>query len=178
MVTSPPDATAIGADLDLDLLGILGVAGREWRPTAGAAALVLGQLAEFLDDRQVTVVPPLRPGPIGSLAAPGGLGGGRLLLLALEAIGAVPRRSFFALSAEELVLELAILTAKLCDLLFQLGDPLLGRGVLTPPITGLLPQFEVVASQLRDFAAQLRNILPQLRQPGRLDGRRVNCLQG
>ena len=86
-------------------------------------------------------------GTRGSLATPGGLGGSRLFCLALKAIGAVPTRSLFALSAEELVLELAIFTAKLRDLLFQLGDLLLGRGVLTPPITGLLPQFEVVTPQ-------------------------------
>jgi hypothetical protein len=59
-----------------------------------------------------------------------------------------------------LVLELAILTAKLCDLVFQLGDPLLGRGVLTSPIPGLLPQLEVLASQLGDVSAQLRDFLP------------------
>ncbi len=74
LITSPPDAAAIGADLDLDLLGILGVAGGERHPTPGTTALVLGQLAEVLDDWQVTVVPPLRPGPLRSLAATGGLG--------------------------------------------------------------------------------------------------------
>jgi hypothetical protein len=46
-----------------------------------------------------------------------------------------------------LVLKLAIVTAKLCEFLFQFSDPLLGRSVLTPPITGLLPQFEVVTPQ-------------------------------
>ena len=133
---------------------------------------------KFFDDGQVTVVPPLRPGPIASLTASGRLGRGRLLLLAVEVIGAVPRRSLFALRSEELALELAILTAKLFDLLFQLGDPLLGRGVLTPPITGLLPQFEIVTSQLRDLGTQLRDFLPQWDEPDRLAGQRLNVLRG
>ena len=59
LITSPSDASAIRSDLDLDLFGILGVAGRERRPTPRANALLLGQLAEFLDDGQVAVVPPL-----------------------------------------------------------------------------------------------------------------------
>jgi hypothetical protein len=159
LIASPADATARGADLDLDLLGILGVAGRERRPTLGTATLRFRQLTEILDDRQVTVVPPLWPRPILALAASGGLRRGRLLL-AVQGIGTVPRRSSFALWAEELVLELAILTAKLCDLVFQLGDPLLGRGVLTSPIPGLLPPLEVLASQLGDVSAQLRDFLP------------------
>jgi hypothetical protein len=68
----------------------------------------------------------------------------------VQLIGAIGRRRF-RLAAEELILELTILAAKLGDFLFQLGDPLLGHGVLTAPIAGLVPEFEVLASQLRHF---------------------------
>ena len=61
-------------------------------------------------------------------------------------IGAIGRRRCFRLAAEELILELTILAAKLGDFLFQLSDPLFGGGVLTAPIAGLLPEFKVLAS--------------------------------
>jgi hypothetical protein len=41
----------MGLEIDLDLFGILGIAGRERRPAVGTDAPVLGQLAEVLDDR-------------------------------------------------------------------------------------------------------------------------------
>ena len=72
----------------------------------------------------------------------------------------------------------AILAAEGCDLVFQLGDPELGRGVLTAPITGLLAQFEVLAPQLRDFRTQLRDFLAQMREPRWLGGRPVDFLHG
>ena len=61
-------------------------------------------------------------------------------------IGAIGRRPRFRLAAEELILEPTILAAKLGNFLFQLGDPLFGNGVLSAPIAGLLPEFEVLAS--------------------------------
>src|SRR5205823_8921412 len=82
------------------------------------------------------------------------------------------------LAAEESILELAILAAKVDDFLFPLGDPLLGRGVLTAPVTGLLTQFEVLSSQVRDFDTQLRHFLTQLCEPGWPGGQSVNFLQG
>ena len=42
MVASPSDQPAIGPDLDLDLLGILGVAGRGRRAAPRASPLILG----------------------------------------------------------------------------------------------------------------------------------------
>ena len=89
-------------------------------------------------------------------------------------MGAIGRRRRFRLAAEELILELTILAAKLGDFLLQLGDPLLGRSVLAAPIAGLLPEFEVLAPQLRHFGAQLGDLLAQLRQPRRLGGRPID----
>src|SRR5258706_9400154 len=68
LVTSPPEASAIRSDLDLDLFRILGVAGRQRRAAAGANPLLHGQLANVLDDGQVAVVPPDRAGPIPPLS--------------------------------------------------------------------------------------------------------------
>ena len=106
-------------EIDFDLFGILGVARRERRPALGANALVLGQLAEILDDWQVAVVPPSRAGPILPLAPLPRRAGIPIIILAFEVIGAIPGRSFFTFSTEELILELAVLTAKLFDLGFE-----------------------------------------------------------
>src|SRR4051794_5272258 len=64
LVTAPSDQPAIGSDLDLDLFRILGVAGHKRRAALRATPLLLRPLAEILDDRQVTVVPPSRTGSI------------------------------------------------------------------------------------------------------------------
>ena len=82
----------------------------------------------------------------------------------------------FQFASEELILVLAILAAELGDFLFQRGDLLFGHGMLTAPVAGLLPQFEILASQLRT-SAQLRDFLPQLRRPGRLGGRPVHFVE-
>ena len=69
----------------------------------------------------------------------------------VEVIGAIGRGRRFRFASEELILELTILAAKLGDFLFQRGDLLFGHGMLTAPVAGLLPQFEILASQLRHF---------------------------
>ena len=78
--------------------------------------MVLGQFAEILDDWQVAVVPPSRARPILPLASLARRGGIPLIILAFKVIGAILGRGFFTLSTEELILELAVLTAKLFDL--------------------------------------------------------------
>ena len=174
LVTSPPDPAAIRADLDLDLFGILGVAGRQRRAAPRANALLFGQLAEFLDDRQVAVVPPCRTGPILPLAPLGRRGRCRILF-AFETIGTVLGRCPFALSTEELILELAVLAAKLLDLGFEQLGPMHGPGVHRLPVPDLLPQFGVLAPQFVDFLAQFEDFateLPhQFGQISRLGGR-------
>ena len=96
--------------------------------------------------------------------------------LAFEVIRAILGRSFFALSTEELILELAVLTAKLFDLGFELLGPMHGPSVLSLPIPDLLPQFGVLTPQFGDFLAQLENFatkLPhQFGQISRLGGRK------
>ncbi len=69
----------------------------------------------------------------------------------VEVIGAIGRGRHFRFASEELILELAILAAELGDFLFQRGDLLFDHGMLTAPVAGLLPQFEILASQLRHF---------------------------
>jgi hypothetical protein len=137
-------------------LEILGVAGRERRAALRANAPLLGQLAEFLDDWQVAGVPPRRTGPILPLAALGWRGR-CLIIFAFETIRTVLGRRFFALSTEELILERAVLAAKLLELGFELLGPTLGPGVHRLPIPDLLPQFGVLAPQLVDFLAQIED---------------------
>jgi len=140
-----------------------------------ANAPQLGQLAEFLDHGQVTVVPPCRTGPILPLAPPGWRGRCRIVF-PFETIRPVLRRSSFALSTEELILELAVLSAKLFDLRFEPLGPLHGPGVHPLPIPGLLPQFGVLTPQFVDFLAQVEDFAAkvphEVGQISRLGGRK------
>ena len=81
----------------------------------------------------------------------------------------------FALSTEELILERAVLAAKLLDLGFEQLGPMHGPGVHRLPVPGLLPQFGVLAAQFVDFLAQFEDFateLPhQFGQTSRLGGR-------
>jgi hypothetical protein len=105
-------------DLDLDLFGILSVAGRKRRAALGTNALVLGQFVGFLNHGQVAVVAPCRARPILTLASLGQRGRG-LILFPFQTIGAVPGRGGFTLATKELILEFAILAPKLLDLGFE-----------------------------------------------------------
>jgi hypothetical protein len=136
LISSPPDATAVGADLDLDLFGILVAAGDPCLAAMGADSLVLGQFEDFLHDGKMTVVPPRRAGPIGALASfPGDGGGG--LVFALELIGAVPR-PLLALATEELTSKLLNFAAELIVLGLEFLAPLNGLGVPLFPVARLL----------------------------------------
>src|SRR5208337_4296007 len=176
LITSPSDPAPIHQEIDLDLFGILGTARRERCPTLGANALVLGQLAEILDDWQVAVVPPSRAGPILLLAPLARRGGIPIIILAFEVIGAILGRRFFTLSTEELILELAVLTAKLFDLGFEVLSPMHGPSVHSLPISYLLPQLGIFTPQAGNFLAQLEDFatkLPhQFGQVSRLGGRK------
>ena len=169
LVTSSPDPSAIRPNFDLDLFGILGVAGREGRTALRAHTLVFGQLAEIFDDGQVAVVPPLRTGPILPLASLARRGGVLIITLAFKVIRAIPGRRFFALSTEELILELAVLTAKLFDLGFEVLGPMHGPSVLSLPIPDLLPQFEILTPQIGDFLAQFEQLRDEVAAPVRTD---------
>ena len=85
-----------------------------------------------------------------------------IVILAFEVIGAIPGRSFFALATEELVLELAVLAAKLFDLGFEVLGPMHGPSVHGLPVSDLLPQFGVFAPQVGNFLAQLEDFATKL----------------
>ena len=160
--------------LDLDLLGILGVASHQRSATVAAKTLVVGQLAEFLEDRQMGMIPSLRTGVVASLTALGRLGRSRLILLAIKTIGAVPRQRLFALSTIELVLELAILAAELFDFGLQFLGTIQRPGMHRLPVPGLFAQVEVIATEVGDFLPKLADLAAevahQLRQISPLDG--------
>jgi hypothetical protein len=77
-------------------------------------------------------------------------------------IGAVRGGRFFALSPEELILELAVLAAQLLPIGFELLGPLHGPSVHRLPVPGLLPQLGVLAPQRVDFLAQLEHFATKL----------------
>ena len=66
----------------------------------------------------MAIIPPFRSGPILPLASLEGRGRS-LIRFAFETIRTVPGRCGFALSTEELSLELAVLAANLLDLGFE-----------------------------------------------------------
>ena len=170
LVTTSSDDPAIGLDVDLDLFGILGVAGRERRAALRANALIFGQLAGFLDDGQVAVVEACRTGPILPLA-PLGRGGSSLISFAFEMIRTVLDLGGFALSSEELSLEFAVLAAELFHLGFELFGPMHGPSMLGLPIPDLLSQFGILAPQIGDLLAQLDDFATKLpHQCGQLRG--------
>jgi hypothetical protein len=86
----------------------------------------------------VAVVSPSRTGPIRPLA-PLGRRGRSLIVFALETIGTVPDRGGLALPTEVLILEFAVLAAKLLDLGFELPGTVHGPSMLGLPVPDLLP---------------------------------------
>jgi ribosomal protein L29 len=117
-----------------------------------------------------------RAGPIVPLTAPGRLGRDRLVLVAIEVIGAIPRRRLLALSTEELILELAILAAKLFDFRFKLSRAIHRPRMHRLPVPDFLAEVEVLATKIDDFLAELVNLAVevshQLGQISQFDGRR------
>jgi hypothetical protein len=142
----------------------------------------------------MAVIPSWRTRPILPLASLGRCGRLLIVIFAFKVIRAIPGRRFLALSTEELILEPAILTAKLFDLDFELIlelailtaksfdlgfkvlGPMHGPSVLSLPISDLLPQFEILTPQIGNFLAQFKHFatkLPhQLGQISRLGSRK------
>ena len=71
-------------------------------------------------------------------------------------------RGGLALSTEELILEFAVLAAKLLDLGFELLGPMHSPSMLRLPVPGLLPQFGVLAPQVGDSLAQFAHFTTKL----------------
>ena len=84
-------------------------------------------------------------------------------------IRAILGRRFLALSTEELILELAVLAAKMLDLGFEVLGPMHGPSVLSLPIPDLLPQFGVLTPQIGDFLAQFEQLRDKVAAPVRTD---------
>ena len=158
MVTSPVDASAIGSDLDLDLLGI---AGREGCFASRANGLFGGQCTEILDDGQVAVVASFWTGSIAGLA-PLGRCRRRRIGRVFEVIGTVGRGGFFGLASEELILELAVLAANLLEFGFEFLGPRDGPGMLSLPIADLLSQFGVLTAESDDFLTEVAHFAKEL----------------
>ena len=143
--------------LDLDLFRILGVAGGEGRAVLGAKALVFGQLVWIVDDWQMAVILPSWTKSMFPLASLPWRSGVPIVILAFKVIRAILGRRSLALAAEKLILELAVLTAKMFNLGFEVLSPMHRPSVLSFPIAVLLPKFGVLTSQLGNFLAQLKN---------------------
>ena len=77
-------------------------------------------------------------------------------------IATVLGRSGFALSTEELLLELAVLAAQLLEIGFESLGPLHGPSVHRLPIPDLLPQLGVLTPKAGDFLAQLEHFAAKL----------------
>ena len=170
-VPPPVNDPAVGPDLDLDLLGVLGVtAGEQRLAAAGADTSLRGQFAGFLVGRQAGIIAAFGSGVLRLLAPipPGWLG---TVLRVVQVIGAIVQRPGLGASSEEIGLELPFFPFELFDSLFQSGDAAQGIAMATLPISHLLAQFEVVALQATDLGAQLRHLLaPLLHQEDPLRG--------
>ena len=155
--------SAIGSDLDLDLFGILGVAGRERRaaPRAHDAGLraTRGDPRPRASGCSLAVSDRADPSAGPACVA---WKESRSVTLAFKVIRAIPGRRFFALATEELILELSVLTAKIFNLGFEVLGPMHGPSVLSFPIPDLLPQFVVLTPQFGNFLAQLKNFVTKL----------------
>jgi hypothetical protein len=124
----------------------------------------------------VAIVPPWRTGSILPLAPLARCGGVPILILAFKVIRTIPGRNFFALSTEELILELSVLTAKFFNLGFEVFGPMDGPSMPSLPISYLLPQFGVFTPQFGNFLAQLNDFAMKpphhFNQVSRLGGRK------
>ena len=153
----PPSVNhpAIGTDIDLDLFGVFRVtAGQQRLAAVGADTLLGRQFTEFLPDQKGGIIPSLGSG-VARLLAPLPFGLLSLVLGIVQVIGAILQRRGLGASAEEIGLELPLLTLELFDFLLQRGDAEQGIAVATLPISDLLAELEILASQALDFGAQL-----------------------
>ena len=117
-----------------------------------ADILIVGQLAEVLDEEQVAVVPLFGTRPILPLDSLSRHGSSQILF-AIETIRTVAGLSGLALSTEEWILEFAVLTAERLDLGFKMLGPTEGVSAHGGPRSELLPEFGVLAPEISDFLA-------------------------
>ena len=115
-----------------------------------ADTLLGGKIDEFLTDRQPGIISSLGS-VVLRLLAPFPLGMLGVVLGIVQVIGAILQRRGLGASAEEIGLELPLLTLELFDFLLQRGDAEQGIAVATLPISDLLAELEILASQALDF---------------------------
>lgn len=110
------------------------------------------QFTEFLPDRKRGIIPPLRSA-VPRLLAPLPFRSPRVVLRIIQVIGAIFQRRTFGASAEEIGLELPFFPLELFDFLLSRGVAFQGIAMATHPISDLLAELEILASQALDFGA-------------------------
>jgi hypothetical protein len=127
--------------------------------------LLGGKLEEFLADRQPGIISSLGS-VVLRLLAPFPLGMPGVILGIVEVIGAILQRLGLGASAEKIGLKLPLFTLELLDSLLQGGDAAEGIAMTTLPISDLLTELEILASQAPDFSAQIYPFLVWDRHQG------------
>ena len=133
----------------------------------GADTLLVGKLEEDLADRKPGIISPLGSvdSPVAGPVSASGCSG--VVLGIVEVIGAILQRLGLGASAEEIGLELPLFTFELFDF-FVPTWPMRQQGITmaTLPISDLLTELEILASQAPDFSAQLYPFLVWDRHQG------------
>jgi hypothetical protein len=161
LIASSPNPAAIRPDFDLDLFGILGVARCCGRSALWTDAFVFGQFVKFFDNWQILVIPPPWSRTPLALAAWSRWRRRLIVVLAIQSIRAVARSGLFALLSEQPRLQFAILAAELIYFSFEYLDFFRRPSVHRLPIPDLLPQFQVLTTDVRQLLPQLGGLLPQ-----------------
>ena len=116
----------------------------------------------------------LRTGVVAALTALGRLRCRRLIRVAIETMGAIPRPRLVALWTIKLVLELAIRAAERLDFGLQFPGTIQRPGLHRLPVADLLAPVEVIATEVGDLLPKLANLAAevarQLRPISPLDG--------
>ena len=159
--------------LDFQLFRVFGVRHLLSRLTALRTVLLLdGQLDDFGFRRQMVVVATLRHDLLLLR-----LRGVRLVFVeAFERIRTIGGGLFFAGGAELLILELAIVCAEFIVFKLEFFDAFECASVEALVVSGLLSEFEVLATEVRDFGGGKRDVRAQFRERWlRGIGRRFVC---
>ena len=117
-----------------------------------ADTLLGGKIDELLTDRQSGIIAPLGS-VVLRLLTPFSLRLLGVVLGIVQVIGAIHQRLGLAASAEKIGLELPLFTFELLDFLLECGVAEQGIAMATLPISDLLAELEILASQALDFGA-------------------------
>ena len=117
-----------------------------------ADTLLGGKIDELLTDRQSGIIAPLGS-VVLRLLTPFSLRLLGVVLGIVQVIGAIHQRLGLGASAEKIGLELPLFTFELLDFLLECGVAEQGIAMATLPISDLLAELEILASQALDFGA-------------------------